>query len=179
MKNEIIDHLDENENIIGIIDKEIAHENGLWHKSVHVWIINDNNEILLQQRCKDKDFFPNVWDASFAGHVSAGENSITSAIREGEEELGIEVDAKNMEYLFTNKESLIYNDITSNEFVDIYLLRQNINLKDIILQKEEVSKVKYVSINEFFQMVEEEDKTLFPHINEYEELKKYLFKRTK
>ncbi len=105
MEHEMIDQLNEETGeVIGIVDKDIAHRDGLWHKSVHVWIVNDKNQILLQQRCAEKKFYPNVWDSSFAGHVGAGEDSITSAIREGEEELGIQVDINKMNYLFTYKE---------------------------------------------------------------------------
>lgn len=75
---ELIDLLDENGNMIGTIDKAIAHRDGLWHKSVHIWMVNDKNEILLQHRCAEKNFFPNFWDCSFAGHVGAGEESIES-----------------------------------------------------------------------------------------------------
>lgn len=176
MEHEMIDYLNETGEVIGIIDKADAHRDGLWHKSVHVWVINDNNEILLQQRCASKSFYPNVWDVSFAGHVSTGEDSITSAMREGEEELGVTIDINKMKYLFTNKEKLVYDKIQSNEFVDIYLLRQNINLNDVVVQESEVSGVKYLSIEDFFEMVEAKNEELFPHINEYEQLKEALEK---
>jgi len=177
MEHEMIDHLNEKTGeVIGVIDKAVAHRDGLWHKSVHVWVVNDNNQILLQQRCAKKKFFPNVWDVSFAGHVGAGEDAITSAIREGEEELGINLDTDKMKYLFTNKEKLSYDTIQSNEFVEIYLLMQNINLDDIVIQESEVGGVKYVDIIDFFKMVDSKNEELFPHINEYEQLKVHLEK---
>lgn len=172
---EIIDYFDENTGkIIGCIEKEIAHKKGLWHKSVHVWIINDNNQILLQQRCKEKSLYPNVWDVSFAGHLTSGEDSFTAIIREGMEEFGIKIDTNKIEYLFTNKEKLVYEQIQSNEFVDIYLLRQNVKLEDITFQESEVSDVKYIEIDDFFDMVVSKSEDLFPHINEYEKLRLYL-----
>ena len=99
MKNEIIDQYNYIGEKIGTVDKEIAHEKGLWHKSVHVWIVNDKNEILLQYRSADKKLYPNTWDVSFAGHISAGESSIDAVIREGKEELGIKVDLNNLNYI--------------------------------------------------------------------------------
>ena len=104
MDHELIDEIDETGKFIRVIDKSIAHRDGLWHKSVHVWIVNANNQILLQYRCSEKKFFPDFWDASFAGHIGAGENSLTTALREGKEELGIDVDLSKMEFIFTNKE---------------------------------------------------------------------------
>lgn len=172
MEHEMIDEYNYRGEKIGIVDKQIAHENGLWHKSVHVWVINDKNEILLQYRCADKKLYPNTWDVSFAGHIGAGENSIEAILREGKEELGIDVDLKRLNYIFTNRENIKYEQINSNEFVDIYILKQNINLEEISFQKEEVSDAKYVSIEEFFKLVEKEK--VMPHKIEYMVLKEYI-----
>lgn len=174
MEHELVDRLDQKGNIIGVIDKAIAHKEGIWHKSVHVWIVNDKKEILLQYRCADKKFFPNYWDASFAGHIGAGEDSVTTALREGKEELGIDVNESKLQYLFTNKESLLYEDIISNEFIDIYLLRDNIKLEDLIFQETEVGGAKYMKISEFFQAINDKSEKIFPHPEEYKQLKKIL-----
>ena len=172
MKNEIIDQYNYIGEKIGTVEKEIAHEKGVWHKSEHVWIFNDKNEILLQYRCADKKLYPNTWDVSFAGHISAGESSIDAVIREGKEELGIKVDLNKLNYVFTNREKIKYEQINSKEFVDIYLLRQNIELDKIKFQEEEVSDAKYVSINEFFRLAKENK--IMPHESEYAVIEKIL-----
>lgn len=172
MKHEIIDQYNYIGEKIGTVDKEIAHEKGLWHKSVHVWILNDKNEILLQYRCADKKLYPNTWDVSFAGHISAGESSIEALIREGKEELGIEVDLEKLNYVFTNREEIKYEQIDSKEFVDIYILKQNIELDKIAFQVEEVSDAKYVSLDEFFELVKQNE--IMSHEIEYMVLEKYL-----
>lgn len=177
MEHEIIDEFDEKGNYKGVVDKKIAHRDGLWHRSVHVWVVNDNEEILLQQRCAKKKFFPNVWDVSFAGHVGAGEDTMTSAIREGKEELGIDVDTSKMQFLFTNKEMLEYGDIKSNEFVDVYLLRDDIKLEDLVYQEIEVSGAKYMKVERFFDAINDEKEQIFPHPEEYKQLKKVLIRK--
>lgn len=174
MEHEMIDQYNLRGEKIGVVDKADAHRLGLWHKSVHVWLINDNNEILLQYRCKDKKLFPDTWDCSFAGHIGAGETSIESVLREGKEEIGIDVDIDKLEYIFTNKEILKYENIDSREFVDIYLLRQNFELENIEFQEEEVSDAKYVSLDDFFDLMD--NKRLLPHEIEYMVLKKLLKK---
>ena len=55
--------------------KSIAHAYGDWHKSIHAYLINDKNEIVIQKRSAGKDLYPNIWDVSFAGHVCAGEST--------------------------------------------------------------------------------------------------------
>jgi len=174
MAKEMIDELNNKGEKIGVVDKDIAHEKGLWHMSVHVWLVNDDNKILLQHRCAEKKLFPNTWDCSFAGHISAGETPIQAVLREGKEEIGIDVDLERLSLLFTNREMIKYKDINSNEFVYIFLLKQNFGLDEMIFQKEEVSGAKYVSINDFYDMIDRNE--LLPHKVEYSVLKEYLRK---
>ena len=172
MAKEIIDELNELGEIIGQIDKDLAHKEGKLHKSIHLWIMNDNNEVLLQYRCSDKDLYPDTWDISVGGHVGSLEDTKSAAIREAKEELGIDVDTDALEFITTLREDLLYNDIDSREFVDVYLLRKNFGIDEFNLQKEEVGSTKFVSIPELFRLMDEE--LLLPHYEEYK-LMKNLF----
>lgn len=175
MEHEMIDFFDEDGVKIGVIDKAIAHKEGQWHRSVHVWLINDKQELLLAHRCKEKTFFANCWDCAFAGHVGAGESSIVSAIREGKEEIGLNLNESEFEYLFTFKDKLIWQDKISNEFVDVYLVRKNIDLNQLVYQKEEVDDVKWIDKEEFFDLIlNNKGDFLFHDKKEYIRLKDIL-----
>ena len=101
---EYIDIFDENNNPTGQIkEKGKAHEEGDFHRTAHVWIINDKNELLLQKRSANKKSHPNCWDISGAGHIKAGEIVIDGAIRELKEELGVEAEEKDLQYITTIK----------------------------------------------------------------------------
>lgn len=176
MEHELIDFYDKNGVYQGKIDKAIAHKNGLWHKSVHVWIINDKKEILFQKRCSEKKFFPGYWDCSFAGHIGAGEDSLTSAIREGQEELGLILNKNDLQYAFTIKEQFTWKDIISREFVDVYIMKANIDVNNLTFQKEEVASAKYFDLGKVFNP---KNKNFFPHNEEYFLLKKKLFEKEK
>lgn len=166
--DELIDIYDEKQNFLKKEMKSVAHKEGHWHRSIHAYLVNDNNQIIIQKRSADKDLYPNVWDVSFAGHVGAGESTKTSAIRECQEELGINLEEKEIEYLFTIPEKLQWGQVQSNEFVDVFFCKKNFG--KITKQDEEVADVKVVSIKDFIQMVENKDKNLFPHYEEYEKL---------
>lgn len=168
MEHEIIDWYDENCNYKGKIDKAIAHKKGLWHKSVHVWIVNEKNQILMQKRCSKKKFFPNYWDCSFAGHIGTGESSLQSALREGKEELGIDLKAQDLNFLFTIKEQFVWEDIISREFVDVFICKKHINVEDLKYQKEEVDSAKYFEIDDLFN--QNNANNIFPHTKEYKKL---------
>ena len=165
--DEKVDLLDDNGNIIGVQSKKEAHKTGAWHKSIHVYLVNNRKEILLQLRTANKDIFPSVWDISVGGHVDAGEKTSVTASRELEEELGIKSTPEEFEYLTTVKEVLKTGNYISSEFVDVFLIRKNVTKKDITMQKSEVADFKFVKLETFFKIVKEKDKLLFPHYDEY------------
>ena len=141
---EYIDIFDENGLLIGeTVEKKKAHTGeGLWHKTVHVWIINNKGEILLQKRSPNKDTNPNMWDISAAGHMQAGETSLQGVYREVSEELGIDFTKEQLEFLYCYKN--ISKSHINKEFCDVYLLKSDVDISKMRLQ-EEVSEVKFIS----------------------------------
>ena len=173
---ELFDILDENGNKTGKTKpRSLVHRDGDWHKSVHVWIVNNKNEILLQKRSPNKDSHPNMWDISSAGHLSAGDESVEAAVRELKEELGIDILPEQLKLIGTRKKAGNFASLFVNsEFSDVYLLRTSVELSKLSLQKEEVSEVKYVTLDDFRNMIKTKDKTLLMHMEEFEMLFKAL-----
>ena len=86
---EMYDVVDSLDRVIGTATRREIHQKGLLHRSVHILVFNSKGELYLQKRSLNKDENPGYWDTSAAGHVNAGEDYMTSAHRELEEELGI------------------------------------------------------------------------------------------
>jgi len=172
--DEIIDLLDEfGHETNKTISKNEAHKKGLWHKAIHILIINKNKtKTLIQQRCENKKLFPNMWDISVGGHVLEKEDTLTSAKRELQEELGLNPNNYHIQELCTIQESFKEKDIISNEYVTVYLIEADINIKDIILQKEEVSSIKWINKKELNELIH--NNQIIPHIKEYEMLNNIL-----
>lgn len=61
---------------------------GLFHLVVHVWLKNSEGKYLISQRSPDRPTFPLMWETT-GGSVLQGEDSLTGAVREAREELGI------------------------------------------------------------------------------------------
>jgi isopentenyldiphosphate isomerase len=116
------------------------------HLVVHVWIVNDDGQYLIQRRQPWKIGFPNMWDCSAAGSALVGDDSQQAAIRETKEEIGINLDMEKGERLFTVK--------FSEGFDDIWFVRQNIAIEELQLQEEEVAEAKWASEEEIKEMVE-------------------------
>ena len=159
---EMIDVLDENGIKTGnILSRQEIHKRGLWHRAIVVAIINEKNEILLQQRSKNKEKNADMWDISVAGHISAGEDGLNSAIREIDEEVGIFLESttsiQEFKYISSFKESKIYSkDFIENQFYDFFILKKpNLTITDIKMQNSEVQDIKFVNINQLLRMQED------------------------
>lgn len=167
---EYFDVLDEEGNLTG--KKKLrsdVHRDGDWHRAVHIWIINEKGEILLQSRCPTKDSHPNMLDISCAGHLSSGDNSLDGALRELKEELGIEASEDKLQFIKTLKNSSKYTStFINNEFDDLYILRTNKKLEEMKFQEEEISEIIYVPYKKFKEMVKNEQPDLLMHNKEFE-----------
>jgi isopentenyl-diphosphate delta-isomerase len=152
MDNEMVDVLDEKGNLTGEVKlKREAHAKGLWHRAVHIWIYNSKGEVFLQKRAKSKIFLPGLWDVSAAGHVSAGQTYDETAVREIQEELGVKVKASQLKKVDLHKVAIDYPPakILNREFIQVYLLELDKKAEDFKLQKEEVEKVRSVTLDKF------------------------------
>ena len=177
---EYLDVLDENGKKTGkTAPRKEVHSKGLWHKGVHVWIINSKKELLVQRRSKNKDVYPNKLYISVAGHPLSGEDEIDSIKREFEEEIGIALDAKKLEYLFTYSQEVVENDgkFLDNQFYDVYLVEMDLDINSLKLQEEEVSEVKNIYYKDFEMMIKNKDKDIVNHPEEWKRLFEILHKR--
>lgn len=177
--NEYLDILDKNGNQTGKRElRTIVHQKGLWHRAVFVAIINSKNQILLQKRGPNKDSHPNCWDISVGGHIPAGMNSLEAADKELEEELGIKVDSKDLQHLFSYKHSVILNDgkFLNNSWYDLYLLKKDIKINEIMMQVEELSEIKWFDINKLKEELNNKNSTFVQHKIAYPKLFNILTK---
>ena len=91
-KEEFLEVVDEDNQVIGIASRHEIHKKGLRHRSVHIFIFNTKGDLYLQKRSPSKDQYPEHWDTSAAGHTDPGESPLEAAQRELWEELGLEVE---------------------------------------------------------------------------------------
>ncbi|HEX2956649.1 MAG TPA: NUDIX domain-containing protein [Chitinispirillaceae bacterium] len=177
MIEEFFDVLDKDGNMIGqVCPRNTVHKNGYFHATVHVWVVNESGNILLQKRSMQKDTHPGLWDISCAGHLSAGDTPLDAAVRELYEELGISIDTTSrFQFLFRVFKSYISPDqsINDNEFSDVFILRVA-DTEKIRFCTEEISEVKFVSLTTLGKMVSAADRELVPHYEEYGKILEYL-----
>ena len=154
---ELLDVLDEEGNLTGNKeDKDIIHEKGLWHREVCALIRNRKGEYLIQKRAATKKQAPNKWGMT-AGHVDAGEDFEEAMIREIREELGIEVALEELTPLAKFKETFENETTTNNNYTRYYFYETNRKIEDYTICLEELSELKYITIEEMEEAVEKKD----------------------
>lgn len=154
---ELIQIVDENGNFTGtIMDKEEAHDKNLLHNEVAVFIINNNKQVLLQKRSANKRFNPNKW-ALCAGHVDANESLENAALRELKEEVGLEIPLEELHPIAEREFTL---GDSNSHITYFFYAKSNKSEADFIIQKEELSEVKWFDLDEVINMIKEEDKTI-------------------
>jgi isopentenyldiphosphate isomerase len=128
--------------------KSEAHQNGLYHQTVHVWFYTDDRKVLLQKRASVKTVFPNLWDVSVAGHIGAGEKISAAAIREIKEEIGITISESDLRKIGLRKDEIVHsNGILDNEFKHIYVCKLNKELNQLTMQAGEVDDLQLFDLS--------------------------------
>ena len=148
--------------------KSEAHKKGLFHASIHVWIFDHNKNILIQKRVANKDTYPNMWDISVAGHIAAGELPINSALREVEEEVGLVLNKRQLIFIGTSKERVVHTpNFIDNEIHYIYMCETDFKIESLTIQKEEVSEIDSIKLNDLINRINLKNSDFVPRGNEY------------
>lgn len=175
---EMLDIVDENGVPTGeTIDRQTAHEKGIRHRTAHVWILRSTEsgvEVLLQKRSKTKDSNPGRYDISSAGHIPCGQDFLTSALRELEEELGIaDVSSGDLHYcgqrIIKMQEVFHGKLFVDNQVSNIYCLWRDVDPVRMRLQESEVEEIRWMNLDHCIELVQRADKN-FPHCIYLEEL---------
>jgi isopentenyldiphosphate isomerase len=91
--------VNDNDEIIGVEDRRKIHQEGLLHREINVWFYTPQKELIFQHRAKDKDTYPDLLDATVGGHVEIGDDYITTAVKEVEEETGLKINPEELIFL--------------------------------------------------------------------------------
>ena len=135
--------------------KSEIHTKGHYHNTAHVWLYTNDGNILLAQRAASKLICPLLWDVSVAGHVDAGETIEDAAIREVFEEIGLNISKNQLQKIGVFECFQSYpNGIADNEFHHTFISELTIDIKNLILDLNEVESVKLVSLKKFQQLIE-------------------------
>ena len=120
---------------------------GFYRLVVHVCIFDPQGRMLIQQRQPFKQGWANLWDVTVGGSAVRGDTSRTAAERETREELGLALDLTGVRPTLTIH--------WEHGFDDYYTVTRQVDPESLCLQYEEVQKVRWASMEEILQMIDD------------------------
>ncbi len=133
--------VDKNDTQIGLMSKLDAHKKGILHRAFSVFVLNNNNEIMLQKRAYNKYHSGGLWTNTCCSHQREGENSIEAGKRRLLEEMGFETELKIITSFIYKVE--FENGLTEYE-LDYLLIGKY--LKSPVINKQEVADWKWMKV---------------------------------
>ncbi|WP_114490497.1 isopentenyl-diphosphate Delta-isomerase [Candidatus Ulvibacter alkanivorans] len=141
MAVELVILVNEKDEKIGLMPKMEAHEKALLHRAFSVFVMNDKNELMLQQRALHKYHSPGLWTNTCCSHQRDGESSLEAGKRRLMEEMGFTTPLK-------ETTSFIYkapfdNGLTEHEFDHVLVGTYN---DAPVINPEEVADWKWMPL---------------------------------
>jgi len=148
MAEEKVILVDENDKQIGLMNKMEAHEKGALHRAFSIFVFNSKGEFLIQQRAFSKYHSGGEWANTCCSHQREGESTLEAAHRRLVEEMGFDVELKEV-FDFTYKKEF-GNGLTEHEFDHVVFGEFEGNP---VPNPEEVANWKYVSLEELKKQI--------------------------
>lgn len=165
MAEENVILVNENDEQIGLMPKMEAHVKGVLHRAFSIFVFNDDNELMLQQRALDKYHSPGLWTNTCCSHQRAGETNIQAGKRRLREEMGFVVDLQeSISFIY---KAPFENGLTEHEYDHILIGKYN-DTPNINIS--EVADWKWMPLEAV-----KEDMILHPHL--YTEWFKIIFEK--
>lgn len=143
---ELLDLYDINRKPLGItMQRHGFQPKNTFRLVVHICIFSSDGKLLCQRRTANKKVYPDLWDLSCGGCVDSGETSAQGAIRETREELGVVLPEDILPSLTVH---------FNYGFDDVYCVTMDLDENGIIMQKEEVAEVKYLTKNQIYKLLD-------------------------
>ncbi|HBK72362.1 MAG TPA: isopentenyl-diphosphate delta-isomerase [Flavobacteriaceae bacterium] len=151
MKEEQVILVNENNEQIGTMPKLEAHEKAVLHRAFSVFVFNDKEELLLQQRAASKYHSPLLWTNTCCSHQRVGESNIEAGKRRLFEEMGFVTELKEV-FSFIYK-APFDNGLTEHELDHVMIGAYNENPK---INPEEVQSFKWMTLDAVKKDIEQQ-----------------------
>lgn len=143
MNEEHVILVDETNKQIGLMPKLEAHQKAILHRAFSVFVFNDKNELMLQQRAFDKYHSPGLWTNTCCSHQRDGESNVEAGKRRLFEEMGFVTDLK--ETISFIYKAPFENGLTEHEFDHVMIGYHN---DEPNINKDEVAHWKWMAVED-------------------------------
>lgn len=87
---ELVEVVDEQGAVLDIVTRAEMRAGRLRHRCTYIVVVDSDERLVVHQRALWKDVWPGRWDVAFGGVVGVGEDWGVAALRELEEEAGVQ-----------------------------------------------------------------------------------------
>ena len=145
-----------------------AHTQGLWHRTVHIYLfrVTGDIEFLVHLRAKTKDLSPNKWDTRFGGHLKSGESIDEAVAGELQDEIGLILDSSNL----MRGEILKRDKYPNREFTNVYYYRFQNETSTLKFNDGEVQEIKWMKSIDILKSLTEDPEIWSASKNEFAEI---------
>jgi len=126
---------------IGKERREVVHARKLFHRAIHVFVLDAAGRMLVQKRSMLKDSAAGLWCSSCSGHLDAGEDYLAAAVRELEEELGLEIRPEDLSQILSVSPCME----TGWEFCRLFFLQDD---GPYVFEPSEITELRSLALNE-------------------------------
>lgn len=141
--------VDSEDREIGRAEKVSVHlGSGHLHRAFSIFIFDDQERLLVQQRAQDKMLWPGFWSNSCCSHPRPGEDVVSAAQRRLQEELGFSCQLKHLGSFIYSAQ---FDDIgAENELCHVLMGRYNGEVKP---DSAEIQDIQWLTLDEIKKMV--------------------------
>ena len=143
MKEEFLDIVNEDDEIIGTASWKEMMEKKLLHRTSNVFIFNSKGELLIQQRAKTKYHSGGLWSNTVCSHPKPNETYLQATHRRLKEEMGFDCKLKKLFCFIYN--TGFQNGLIENEYDCVFIGKFDGKPKP---NHKEIMNYKWISIKE-------------------------------
>lgn len=170
MANHLLDIVNENDEVIGVGEKDQKAELGFISRVAAIFLFDLNGNIYICKRAAHKKYSPNLYDLAAVGAVLQGESYEEAAVRELEEELSVRCELKMMDKFYQEAEDT-GNGKKLKYFCAVFLGQTD----EIPILNEELSEIKKLSWEQLQNELENNlDKFCPGFINDFRQVEEKL-----
>ena len=147
-KEQLLILTDKKGNQTGSSSRESCHQGlGKTHLAFMALIIDRQNNLILARRSKNKTLWALFWDASVVSHVLHGETVIEAANRRGKEEMGVDLEFKDIGAFYYFEK---FNGNSENEYCHVLIGTAE---KDVEFNPVEIDAVRKIRIENLLKEI--------------------------
>jgi isopentenyl-diphosphate delta-isomerase len=149
MQVEYVILVNNNDQSLGTMEKMEAHEKGIMHRAISVFVFNTSGEMLLQKRAGEKYHSAGLWSNTACSHPRTAEKTADAAHRRLKEEMGFDCELEEA-FSFTYK-AHVGEGLTEHEYDHVFVGHSDEKPDP---DPDEVSDWKYVDFDSLMEDIE-------------------------